>query len=373
MATAFTPGLQISERTKVRRLRELPVKGEILFKKGESVASDWIVARAYLQGDLYILRVAERLGIEAFEVLEGLQSEVGSEVVRGDLLCEHAGLFGLLKTRYEAPAAGTIEFVAEKTGHIGLRVPPQQLEVDAYIPGEVVAIEEGKAITIETEASLVQGIFGVGGERQGRIKNLEVALEDPITEKDIPEKISGTVLVGGNAPTAGALARAASLGAVGFIAGSIDDKALADYLGYDIGIALTGDEDISMTLIVTEGFGHIAMAERTSDLFKKCEGLEASLNGATQVRAGAVRPEIIVSKAFEKLPYGKEEVKSAGGLEVGSRIKIIRFPYFGMNGTVVDLPHDAERIETGARTRVLKAKLDEGDVVTVPRANVELF
>ncbi len=49
-----------------------------------------------------------------------------------------------------------------------------------------------------------------------------------------------------------------------------------------------------ITLVITEGFGKMAMAHRTFDLLKSKQGMKASVNGATQIRAGVMRPEVIV-------------------------------------------------------------------------------
>ena len=68
-------------------------------------------------------------------------------------------------------------------------------------------------------------------------------------------------------------------------------------LGYDLGVAITGHEDIRPTLIITEGFGQIAMAGRTYELLAANAGRRASANGATQIRAGVLRPEIIIPQA----------------------------------------------------------------------------
>ena len=53
------------------------------------------------------------------------------------------------------------------------------------------------------------------------------------------------------------------VGAAALVSGGIDDQDLKEILGYDLGVAVTGSEKIGLTLIVTEGFGEIAMAERT--------------------------------------------------------------------------------------------------------------
>jgi len=369
-ASAFVPGLQIRSRITLKKIRELPVIGEILFKEGDTVKANDIVARASLQGDMHILRVPEKMGIEPFEAIKGLKVKEGDYLKEGDLICEHSGIFGLFKSRYHSPAEGLIELITERTGNIGLRMQAQEVEVDAYVSGTVSEVVEGKSITIETRGVWIQGIFGIGGERKGVIKNLDVAPNQVIEESHIPEDASGKVLVGGMQPTLSALQKGSSLGAVGLVCGSIDDATLASYLGYDLGLAITGDEEIQMSLVITEGFGRIPLSARVLDILSKLDGREASMNGATQVRAGAIRPEIIISETAQDIS-GLDEEKPAGVLEIGTRIRIIRVPYFGLIAHVVELPHEAEKIETGAFTRVLRAKLEDGKIITVPRANVE--
>ena len=167
MARAFTPGLQVTRSFRVKKVRELPVPGNILVKPGERVKADQVVAQASLPGELLILRIPEKLGIEAFEVIKNLKIKEGDKLTEEQLICEHVGLFGLFKSRYTAPVAGTVDFIANRTGHVGLRLAAQAVELNAYINGEVTEVQQGKSLTIEAEAGFVQGIFGVGGERFG--------------------------------------------------------------------------------------------------------------------------------------------------------------------------------------------------------------
>jgi hypothetical protein len=44
-----------------------------------------------------------------------------------------------------------------------------------------------------------------------------------------------------------------------------------------------------------------------------------------------------------------------------------------MIGTVKDLPSEPQALESGSKARVLDVELTSGEVVTVPRANVELI
>jgi hypothetical protein len=371
VASQLIPSLIVDPFATIRKDRELPVPGQLLCHVGELVESSTIVARASLAGDLLVLKVAEKLGIEPFEVIRGLKVAVNDQIYENQLLCEHSGIFGLFKSRYHAPAAGVVEFVSEATGHVGIRLAAKLLEIKAHLAGKVVATRAKRAVSIESNAVLVQGILGVGGERVGLLQLLHFNKETAVTASDLPEDLSGKVIVAPTWADGEALRVAADRGAQGFILGSLDDSALSHYLGYDIGIALTGNEDISMSVILTEGFGHLRMAARTMAIFAELAGCRVALDGTTQVRAGAVRPEIIVFPEKDRLFSFREESKSSQ-FSIGTRVRIIRDPYFGEIATILSIPDKPQRIETGAETRVLQVCFADGRQAIVPRANIEL-
>jgi hypothetical protein len=62
-----------------------------------------------------------------------------------------------------------------------------------------------------------------------------------------------------------------------------------------MGIAVTGDEPIPFTFILTEGFGHTTMNDGYRKFFDNNKGKIASLSGKTQIRAGVIRPKVIVA------------------------------------------------------------------------------
>ena len=301
--------------------------------------------------------------------------QVGDTVKRGEPIAQSKGFFGLFKTTVTAPTNGTIESVSRVTGQVILREPPIPVEVRAYIDGVVVDVIENEGVIIESKASFVQGIFGIGGERIGQIHTLVDSPDDVLTADLIDESCKDKVLVGGSFVTADALNKAVEVGAAGIVVGGIDDANLREFLGYDIGVAITGSEQKGITLIITEGFGRMRMATRTFDLLRSLEGKKASINGATQIRAGVIRPEIIVPLPdAEQALTGKEEMEfQPQALDIGTPIRVIRVPYFGMLGEVTALPPELQLIETGAKVRVLEAKLETGETVILPRANVEMI
>ena len=374
MRQAYTPALEVAERTVITKLRELPLKGTVLVSPGQVVTAEQPVLAADLPGEITIIRLADRLGFEPEDVARGLKVKPGDKVQPGQLLCEIKSFFNLFSTKYASNTKGTVEFFTEANGHLGIRQPPTLLEVRAYVDGRVVEIEERKSVSIESEGSLIQGIFGVGGERLGSILPLPVALDRRVQAADLEpfRPFAGKILIGGAAFTVEALTAAAAGNAAAVVTASVDSDTLGRFVGKEISVSVTGDESVPFTLIVTEGFGFLPLSPRIAELAVRLQGRRASVNGATQVRAGATRPEIIVPQpASADAAPSAQTIKS---LEPGARVRLIRVPYFGRLGVIKSLPADSRRIATGAVVRVLEVELDgEKEPVVVPRANVELI
>ncbi|MHC4252898.1 MAG: hypothetical protein ACYS9X_27590, partial [Planctomycetota bacterium] len=297
MGTAYTPGLTVSADAVVRKLRRLPLAGEVLVAVGDRVEAATPVARALLPGDLVTVRVADELGVEPSEITDVLKVTVGAEVAEGDVIAEMKGLFGLFTSRVRAPAPGTVEYASTATGHVGVRCAPTPVEVTAFVRGTVAEVRAPDSVMIETRGARVQGVFGVGGETIGTVACLARAPDEPLRAVDLPADLAGKIVIGGAWAEADAWAALAERGAAGLVIGSLRDSELREYLGYDLGLAITGHEDVPYTVIVTEGFGRVAMSEVTFELLRSLEGREASASGQTQIRAGAVRPELVAPTA----------------------------------------------------------------------------
>jgi hypothetical protein len=102
------------------------------------------------------------------------------------------------------------------------------------------------------------------------------------------------------------------------------------------------------------------------------EGKYASIIGATQIRGGVFRPDVIVP-LDGAAPAAVDSAEDSGELKAGTPIRVIREPYFGMLGTVTALPSELVKVESETWVRVLDAQLQDGRQVTVPRANVEII
>jgi hypothetical protein len=379
MAHSYTPGLRVTVRTTVRKRRVLPIPGEVLVERGQPVTAESMIARADLPGRVYTTNVVALLGIEPADIRRYMLKREGDRVEAGEPLAENRPLIPWFKTVVPSPVSGTVESISDVTGQVFLREPPRPLVLTAYLDGAVVEVIPGEGAVVEAVCSLVQGIFGIGGEAAGPIA---MGVEDPRQELT-PERITaahrGAILVGGSLIGSEALARARQVGVGAIVVGGLHAVDLRWLLGRDLGVAITGTEQVGFTLIVTEGFGRIAMAGRTFDLLASRAGQRASCSGATQIRAGVIRPEVIVpltEGATDDLRGAadrpeRDRLQEAGGLKPGDQIRLIREPYFGRIGTVTALPADLHPLPTESRVRVLEVELEGRFRVLVPRANVE--
>ncbi len=372
-AHAYTPGLEVSYKTVHSMQRVLPIPGKVTVNKGESVLPEQVIAETYMPGDIFPLNLANQLSMPPADVPECVAVTIGDEVREGDVLAETKGIFGMFKSIYRSPNNGTVETISDITGQIIIRGEEHPVNVMAFMPGKVIKIIEDQGVIIESKVSLIQGIFGIGGESFGEIVVACKSQDETVNAEHITENMKNSVIIGGGRMTSEAIQKAIDIGASGLISGGIDDQDLKEILGYDLGVAITGSEKLGLTLIVTEGFGDIAMAERTFKLFKSREGKKASINGATQIRAGVIRPSIIIPVDEISSEELFESGYESGILEVGSSVRIIRDPYFGEIGTVHSLPSNPQILESGTKTRVLEVLIESGNILTIPRANIELI
>jgi hypothetical protein len=363
------------------------------------VAAEDVVARTELPGKVTLLNLASALGALPDEVAEKLVVQPGGAVRVGAPIAVAKTWFGLSRRVVEAPIDGTLESVSPVTGMAVLREPPVPVEVQAYVDGTIVEVLAGEGVVVETRGALVQCIFGLGGERRAPIV---MAAREPgavLEPADLVPAHRGAVVVGGGRATLAAVRRAFEIGAAALVCGGIAYQDVRELLGYDVGVAVTGNEAIATTLLLTEGFGDIAMARGTFELLASLEGKRASVNGATQIRAGVIRPEVIVPEAGEGAVIGAgaagrgargagaveagaveagavagAEVAEAvaAGLALGAPVRCIRAPYFGRIGKVAAMPVELFELPSETRVRVVEVDLG-GERVTVPRANVEVI
>ena len=370
MAAIFTPGLKVSERTVVQKDRRLPLEGEVLVKVGDMVKADDIVARTELPGKVYPVNVANQLGVDPSRLSEFMRAKAGTAVTEGQIIADTPGFLGFFKAESRAIVSGTVESVSSVTGQVILQASPIPVSVNAYMNGRVVEVIAGEGCVVQANATLVQGIFGLGGEVRAPLMMAVKRASDVLDPSHLSAEMEGKIVVGGAYVSLAGFRRALELGVKGIVTGGFDYDEIKDLLGYEVGVAITGGEQFGLTLVVTEGFGSIDMAPATFALLTAKAGQYASINGATQIRAGVIRPEVVVTHD-DDVATDKWVAPEPVGIKLGDVVRGIRTPYFGRLGRVVGLPVDPVVLDTESKARVMDVEFPDGSRALIPRSNVE--
>ena len=371
MAHAYTPGLKVLHHAKVTKIRRLPIKGQVTKQVGDQLEPNDIVATTDLPGNVQMVKVANLLNIGPNDVLDVMLVSEGDTVTKGQMIAQTEGFFGYFKLDVKSPIDGTVESISGVTGKITMRDAPVPVEVDAYMTGTVKEIIPEEGVIIEANAAFIQGIFGIGGESRGDMEILVTDREQELTGDLLNESHRGKIVVGGSFISLETYKKALSLGVAGVVVGGFNYYGLEEILGYTLGVAITGSEDLVTSLVLTEGYGNIRMGSRTFDLLKEHDGKFVSINGATQIRAGVIRPEIVIPLKESEIPKTPVYQSEEKGIGKGSLVRIIRAPYFGRMGEVISLPPKLQQMESETMVRVAEVKIDE-EILVIPRANLEM-
>ena len=371
LAHSYTPGLKVLKNTKILKERRLPLKGSVESKVGQIVKPNDIVAKTDLPGNVQMINVANQLNIDASDINQCMIKTIGELIHKNDLIAETKGIFGFFKSSVLSPCEGTIETISDVTGQVVLRESPIPVEVDAYIEGKINEVISDEGVVIKTNGVFIQGIFGIGGESRGKIKTIVDTRESEITKEMITDEEKGKIIIGGSFISIDAYKKAIDFEVAGIVVGGFNYYDLEEILGYTLGVAITGSEDLYTSLIVTEGYGKIQMGQQTFDLLNTYSGKLASINGATQIRAGVIRPEIIIPLDSSDASIESNDSNQSDGMTIDSLVRVIRSPNFGKIGLVKELPPELREMESETMVRVAIVYID-GNRFEIPRSNLEV-
>lgn len=370
MSKSYTPGLKVLKHSKVSKERLLPLKGKVHIDIDNEVESDTIVASTEIPGNVQMINMVNKLNVDPKQVLDCMLVDINEYVKKGQIIAQNKGLFGLFKTEVYAPIDGQIINVSKVTGQVVISEKPLPIEVDAYISGKINKVYKGEGVIVNSQGTFIQGIIGIGGEKKGIIKLLVDKPDNNLDLSLINSSLKDSIIVCGSYINYEIYKKAKDCGVKGIICGGIDYNTISDILGYSLGVAITGTEDTT-TLIITEGFGTINMALKTFNLLKDNNGKRASINGATQIRAGVLRPEIFI-KSEEDI-NSKDFSEDDLIISEGSIVRIIREPYFGRLGKIVSLPFELVKMKSETKVRVAEVEIDDKSREIIPRANLEVI
>ena len=370
MSKSYTPGLKVLKYTKVNKERLLPLKGKVHVDVNKQVKSDTIVASTEIPGNVQMINMVNKLNIDSKQVLDCMVVDVNEDVKKGQMIAQNKGLFGMFKTQVNSPIDGKIINISKVTGQVVISEKPLPIEVDAYLPGRISKVYEEDGVVVNSQGTFIQGIIGIGGEKKGTIKLLVDKPNQFLDLSLINSSLKDIVIVCGSYVNYEIYKKAKDCGVKGIICGGIDYNTISKILGYSLGVAITGTEDTT-TLIITEGFGKINMALKTFNLLKDNDGKRVSINGATQIRAGVLRPEIFIKSEddINSKDFSEDDLI----ISEGSIVRVIREPYFGRIGKIISLPFELMKMKSETKVRVAEVEFDDNSKEIIPRANLEVI
>jgi hypothetical protein len=347
---------RITPLTTIRRERLLPVPGQVLVRSGEVVGPSDVIARCHLPGEVRVVDVSRALGVRRDRIDKVLRKAVGDSVQANEVLAMPGGLFGRLRHSCRAPVEGQI--TAVRNGLVLIEAAAKTHELRAHVAGQIANVMPNRGVVISTSGALIQGVWGSGGESEGILKVVVDTPQRPIRPRSIDVSCHGTIIVGSWIMDEKVLEQAIEAKVRGIILGSVSFEQCSML------------ESLPFPVLITEGFGTVAMSQTVFDLLRSSTGREAMLSADIQTRWGAKRPEVLIPlRAEEGMPA---EDPLPPPLEVGMQVRVVKEPHFGSVGAITDLPTLPQIVGSGGRMPVAEVDFGE-DRALIALANLELI
>jgi hypothetical protein len=338
----------VQSQAKIRCERRLPRAGDITVRVGTTVAPNHVVARIPKQVQFHVVPGSELLGVPPAAVTDYLLVEIGEKVGPGTPLLQRKRLFG--GQTIESPIEGEVSAV--QNGRIILQSTTGLIELRAMIQGRVANFMGNHSVILETQGTLIQGVWSSGVETYGPLKITADSPGTPLHPSDLQNQ-KDHILVTGTIRDEALLEQAATANVRGLIVGTMPAH-LCDTASR-----------LRLPLILTDGIGDHHMAPLIFERLQAQEQQEASL----LVTPGASnRPEIIIT---HNVPPGRLQPPIYTPLEKGKTVRLLRAPYKGEIAQVDQLFSAARTIDTGIKAYGAMVRLANGQTVFVPYANME--
>ena len=232
----------------------------------------------------HVIDIAKPLDIKPKHIRSYLKSKLDSFVEAGQIIASDISAGKAVTV--ESPTSGVLKSIDTKNGTVTVQYDINPVEMICHVSGTVSLILPDHMAQIKGTGTKLNGVIGFGGENSGVL--LEI---DSIKNSQFQEKC----VVFSEVPINLEFLRLASdAGVSGIIAPSIPASDWVNYNGEELGVAITGDENIPFTLILTSGFGSFQMNEEYAEFLESSIGKTVCLSGRTQIRAGVTRPMVII-------------------------------------------------------------------------------
>lgn len=337
----------------IRWKRLLPLPGRVLVRAGQKVNPSDVIAQANLAPEHLILDVARALGSVREKADKYIQRKAGEEVSEGDVI---AGPAGFPRRVLRAPASAKI--ILAGGGSVVLELNKAPFELRAGLPGVVDELLDDRGAVVKSTGALVQGVWGNGGLDFGLMRVLVEKREDQLTGDQLDVGLRGSIILGGYCGDAQVLQIAADLPVRGLILGSMASSLvpLAIQMNYPV--------------LVLDGFGVLPMNSVAFNLLANHDRREVAVKADPFDRYANTRPEIVLPLPAETEP---PETNGVAAYAPDQRVRIIRSPHRTAIAKIIAIRAAPERFASGIRAMAADVRLETGENLVVPLANLEIL
>jgi transcription antitermination factor NusG len=346
------PVTQINPLVKIRRNRLLPVAGTVLVRVGQKVAPGEILAETLIPTKHVIVDVLNALGLKNADEAESLiDRQVGDLVDKHDIIAETGGLFSRV---IRAPMPGKI--ISIKNGQVLLEVESRKLVVQSGYSGQVVEILNDRGAVIETNGTLIQGVWGNGLIGFGPFIVDAQTIGQELTPASLSLNTRGTVLAASWCEQEESLNLAGSLPIAGLVLGSMSPRLIPCALKQNYPILLL------------EGFGRIAVNDQAKNVLLANAQKEMSLNAVKWDHYSGIRPEISIALQASGAP----EKESAEFAE-GQKVRVHSSFFAGKTGVLTAINAGKTTLPNGLRTATASVLFQNNEKTVVPFSNFDII
>ncbi|MBN1680081.1 MAG: hypothetical protein JW966_07300 [Anaerolineae bacterium] len=359
---SYYPDMTIIQgMARIQRERRLPPNvvpdtSSTLVSLGMPTQAMQIVLQGDMRGEYRILDVGKFFKVRDPDEVETLiQVHPEQRVQFGQELARRGR--GRRAKVLQSPADG--EVVRIERGQIILQVSERHVEILARVPGDI-EDAEARAVQIVTRGAAIQCAWGNGQSVFGPYQFLPEDGFFALSKMDVSISEYRNVVVISTAPVSkGDLLVARQQEAWGVVAPSMpsDLREFAMQLKFPV--------------LLTEGFGQRRPTSLIYNLLQTNIGRTAAFDAVTPDPWSTEQPEIVIP-----LPSGSVTPPTPAldqPLQVGTQVRIVRRPWEGFIGEVVELPPKPQVIENGLQVRCARVQLSNSRVEVIPLANLELL
>jgi len=349
----LAPVAHILPLTTVRRERLLPVPGRVTVRMDQKINPLDVLAEAKFGEEHLLIDVARIFDLNPAEAQSLIQVKAGDMISEGDSIARRARLSQQV---VHAPCNGRV--ILTGAGRVLVEVGDTTFDLRAGMPGTITRLISERGAEIKFNGAFIQGVWGNGQMNVGLLLPVLASPEDPLTAKQIDVSLRGSVLLAGNCSDPAALQAASELPVRGIILGSMSPALipLASQAQYPI--------------VVVDGFSRRPMNEAAYKLLTTNAKRETTLNAEPFDRQAGTRPEIFIPLPVTQEPPAPREAEIFAPDQV---VRLVREPHAGAVGKIMVLRPGMTTVASGLRVAAADVKLESGEQVIIPLANLEVL